>query len=47
MSLDDLFSGDPDAPASPRDRPGFVRVISLLAYSAIIGSLGRKPVAKG
>jgi hypothetical protein len=39
LSLDDLFSGDPDAPASPRDRPGFVRVISLLAYSGIITTL--------
>jgi hypothetical protein len=36
LSLEDLFSGDPDAPASPRDRPGFVRVISLLAYAAIL-----------
>lgn len=39
MSLEDLFSGDPDAPVSPRDRPGFVRVISLLAYSAILTTL--------
>jgi hypothetical protein len=39
LSLDDLFSGDPDAPVSPRDRPGFVRVISLFAYSAILTML--------
>ncbi|HZM75816.1 MAG TPA: hypothetical protein VFC19_08825 [Candidatus Limnocylindrales bacterium] len=39
MSLEDLFSGDPDAPVSSRDRPGFVRVISLLAYSAILTTL--------
>lgn len=39
MSLEELFSGDPDAPVSPRDRPGFVRVISLLAYSAILTTL--------
>lgn len=39
MSLDDLFSGDPDAPVGPRDRPGFIRVISLLAYSAILTTL--------
>lgn len=30
---------DPDPPVSPRDRPGFVRVISLLAYSAILAML--------
>jgi len=39
LSLEDLFSGDPDAPVSPRDRPGFVRVISLLAWSAILTTL--------
>jgi hypothetical protein len=39
LSLDDLFSGDPDAPVSPRDRPGLVRVVSLLAYSAILTTL--------
>ncbi|HEX6684957.1 MAG TPA: hypothetical protein VF062_19365 [Candidatus Limnocylindrales bacterium] len=41
MSLDDLFSArnDPDAPVSPRDRPGFVRLISLLAFGAILTAL--------
>jgi hypothetical protein len=36
LSLDDLFDGNPDAPVSPRDRPGFVRLISLLAYTMVI-----------
>jgi hypothetical protein len=36
LSLDDLFNGNPDAPAGPRDRHGLVRVISLLAYAIVI-----------
>lgn len=38
MSLEDLFSArnDPDAPVSTRDRPGFVHLVSLLAYASVL-----------
>lgn len=36
MTIDDLFSGDPDAPVPTRERPGFLRVLSLLAISALL-----------